>query len=131
MTWIKENWFRITILFVILLAAYSFYGNVKGTKSSSDQNIIFSYKREKEAINLPLNQSASCNFERDVSVVYGMDEASKNKEVKFSLNKNTEPLNISFINLDTEIPVMRGNGGQSDLIRIINNDEVVTVIEKD
>ena len=98
--------------------------------SNHSEQRIFSYKRAGVNINLPLKQSASCNFEKDVSVTYSSNHNSpKDKRIDFKLNSNSQPITISFINLDTDKPTMRGNGGQSNLVKLIDNDEVFTVIE--
>jgi Na+-transporting NADH:ubiquinone oxidoreductase subunit NqrC len=97
-----------------------------------ENNILYSYKRIKEPINLPLSQSASCNFDKDVSVTFPeINNQLKDKEIRFQFNKNTSPIGISFIDLDTNKPIMRGNAGQDDLIKIIDNEDIVTVVEKD
>jgi hypothetical protein len=116
---------KLLILFLIIsivtnLLLFWKKGNEK------KENIIFEYDRHKDSYNLPLTQSASCNFEKDVSVEY----PESSKTIRFTLNRNTQPINISFINIDTDIPIMRGNAGQDDLLKVVDNDDIVTMIEK-
>ena len=119
------------ILFLIILII-SIITNILLLIYRNGSEISFSYKRTRDTINLPLIQSASCNFENDVSVDYKSEtELVTDKKIKFEFSSNIPPVNISFIDLDKDKPIMRGNAGQSNLIKLVDNSEVVTVIEAD
>lgn len=146
------------ILLLVLVLIVSIGFNISLFVGKSDVNEkdtkgpLLSYKRAKEPFNLPLAQSASCNFEKDMSVTYPENitpqevakyqaEADKYgatytppqtgyREIKFALNENSQPITISFTDLDTDKPKMRGNAGQDDLIKIVDTEDVVTLIEK-
>jgi hypothetical protein len=105
----------------LLLISVGF--NVYAYSATLSEGTWFSIKRSRESINLPLSQSANCSFNAESDVTY------KNGKVEFSDSKSSEPMNISFIDLDTDKPKMRGNGGQDDLIKIVDNAEVVTLVE--
>lgn len=127
---VKNNLLVLLLILSIGLNIFLLVKNNEG-KIKETNNTFLSYKRADKSRNLPLKQSATCNFERDVSVTYPTnDDSTKDREIEFTLNKDEQPVSVSFINLDTEEPIMRGNGGQSDLIKVIDTDDVVTVVEK-
>lgn len=93
------------------------------SSKSPAQDTVFSFERQQAPINLPVVQSTNCAFNAEMNVTY------KDGKVEYVNNKNDSTINISFVDLDTKNPIMRGNAGQDDLLKVVDNDEVVTMIE--
>ncbi len=116
-----EKLFPLLGLLLLVSAGFNVY---LLAKSAPEDGILFSLQRHRESINLPLNQSTNCSFDAEMNVTY------KDGKIEYKSTKNEEGTNISFVDLDTDNPKMRGNAGQDDLLKIVDNDEVVTMIEK-
>jgi hypothetical protein len=84
--------------------------------------------------NLPITNSATCRFERIDEVIYkGKDDILEDPlkgRIEFSSHTQKEPVIITFVDLDTDKPKLKGNNGQGDLLVAYNDDDQIVLIEE-
>lgn len=102
---------------------------------AQSKNETFSYTRPKpNGYNIPITQSATCYFQRFSSVKFKDPEdpfaASDTKKIIYESSEDSKPNIVAFVDLDKESPKLTANGGQGELLKVIDNDEMVTMIEK-
>ncbi len=128
--------FALLSIGLILFAVGLLFGmNIKSSQTRNiavpDKNTveILKYSRPSNVLGtkIPITQSTTCNFTQVDSTVYKDDE----KQIEFTSNKESSPNVVAFSNLDTDVPMMVGNAGQAQLTKIINSDDIVTLIEND
>ncbi len=93
-----------------------------------------SYSRPQTTLtNLPINQSTTCSFERVVTTSFENPEdpfaEDKDREIYYSNDKQSNPIITSFVDLDTDYPKMTANNGQSALVKVIDNADIVTLVD--
>lgn len=99
------------------------------------KNEVFSYTRPKSnGYNVPITLSATCYFQRFSSVKYKDPEnsfaASDTKKIIYESSEDSKPNIVAFVDLDKESPKLTANGGQGELLKVIDNDEMVAMVEK-
>jgi len=131
---------KITLFIPILLlsAGCSWFGQQEVKNSTTPSNTrteTFTYPRPKaNSYNIPITQSATCYFQRFSSVQFKDPNDSfakdETKKIIYNSSEDSKPNIIAFVDLDTENPKLTANGGQGELVKIIDNDAMVAMIEK-
>jgi hypothetical protein len=135
------------LLFIGLTYGYTQYKETKPCREIKTEEIeridgfIESYERNEKAW-LPINQSATCTFNRINYVSFEFRENneeagrvpySKTEEAKIYFDSSLEakPNTSTFVDLDTENPKMAGNMGQDELIKAYEDEKILHMITKD
>jgi hypothetical protein len=116
-------------LAVLIIAAFAMLGCSK----SSDDLFILDRPILPLPIKLPITQSATCSFKKGFSVSFhkkfpmGTDP-SETERVYYSASDEIETDTVAFLDLDTNAPKVRSNGGQEPLQVLYRGGKTLTLI---
>jgi hypothetical protein len=140
----------ILVVVIVVLSYMIFFEPRSVNKSSLEEKgsnqFIAAYDRPDSVlsgINLPITKSATCSFNRLQSAYFefkdnkndnaGRAPSSANEMAKiyFETSIESKPNISAFIDLDTDNPKMTANMGQAEMVKIIDNEDSVVLVEKD
>lgn len=130
-----ENKINIKIILLVALAVSIFFNFY--SKNSNNKTALQYSRPDSITAGKPITQSATCKFLRVQNVTLeDRDNAASelanntNAKIFFESNAQKEPNIVAFIDLDTNAPKLKGNAGQSNLIKVIDNQDTVSLIEE-
>jgi len=120
--WIKENGIKILLIGVFVFAIF-FYKGQTGQINNPYQNLLTS--------NDPLSSELIvCQFDTTASFSReGNDQDVSESKIEYSIDKQSEPVVLTFANLSSS-PIMKGNGGEVPLTIVKNTDELMLLAEQ-
>lgn len=79
----------------------------------------FSYERSEGILPpLPIEDSTTCTF----NFIHNVDYDEEADKLNFSFSQQKNLISIAFIDLNTESPKSKGNNGQSELIKLRDDE---------
>jgi hypothetical protein len=117
----KKN--NLTAILVVALVVSLFFNFFRTSNNGGDIDIASYARPDSFTAGIPINQSATCTFPR-------VESASYQEGIQFKSDKQEATISIAFIDLDTGKPKLKGNNGQSDLIKVADNEDTIAVIEE-
>jgi hypothetical protein len=120
--WIKENWFKVLLILTILLFVFIKDSGINYLKNPFKDSYTYSN---------PLSEDIFvCRF--DVISDFFKDESSIDSEsskIRFKVEKQKSPIQLTFANLSGANPIMKGNGGDAPITVLKNDNEMMLLVE--
>ncbi|MBU1089383.1 hypothetical protein KKF38_01125 [Patescibacteria group bacterium] len=107
----------------LLLAIFAIFLLASCTPKDSFE---FSYARPESVLPpIPVEESTTCVFDFIQNVDFDHESDSAN----FKFLEQSNPISIAFLDLSTDIPKSKGNNGQSELIKLRDDETSFLVAE--
>lgn len=117
---IKENWFKIAIMLALFFFIF-FYKNQSGYIDNP-------FKNSYTSNNTLSSDIIICRFDIVSDFIKSGDDTTS--RIKYQTAKQKDPIPLTFSNLSGENPVMKGNGGESPLTVLRNDDDILLLAEQ-
>lgn len=121
---LKKNWFLVAFVALVIFWISNSNESQAGAVTNPFKNLITAHDPLTPAL-------VVCRFDVVADFHQNADtDGISDEEIEYEVVKQKEPAVLTFANLSTDHPVMKGNAGEVPLILVENNQDTILLAEK-